>query len=92
MSIRYNDDFKKEVVKVYMARDKSTVQIAADYKNHIGNRHGGPISVPVPMAPCHFTLPCSYTACNDAFSITFLNSSTVILAFSAARSSFKSPS
>ena len=31
MSIRYNDDFKKEVVKVYMARDKSTVQIAADY-------------------------------------------------------------
>lgn len=43
MSIRYNDDFKKEVVKAYMARDKSTVQIAADYKNHIGNRHGGPI-------------------------------------------------
>lgn len=31
MSIRYNDDFKKEVVKAYMAGDKSTVQIAADY-------------------------------------------------------------
>lgn len=31
MSIRYSDDFKKEVVKAYMARDKSTVQIAADY-------------------------------------------------------------
>ena len=31
MSIRYSDDFKKEVVKAYMAVDKSTVQIAADY-------------------------------------------------------------
>ena len=31
MSIRYSDDFKKEVVKAYMAGDKSTVQIAADY-------------------------------------------------------------
>lgn len=30
MSIRYSDDFKKEVVKAYMAGDKSTVQIAAD--------------------------------------------------------------
>ena len=26
MSIRYSDDFKKEVVKAYMAGDKSTVQ------------------------------------------------------------------
>ena len=33
-----------------------------------------------------------YTACNGVFSITFLNCSTVILAFSAARSGFKSPS
>ena len=31
MSIHYSDDFKKEVVKAYMAGDKSTVQIAADY-------------------------------------------------------------
>ena len=31
MSIRYSDDFKKEVVKAYMAGDKSTVQIAADH-------------------------------------------------------------
>ena len=31
MSIRYSDDFKKEVVKAYMVGDKSTVQIAADY-------------------------------------------------------------
>ena len=30
MSIRYSEDFKKEVVKAYMAGDKSTVQIAAD--------------------------------------------------------------
>ena len=31
MSIRYNEDFKKEVVRTYMAGNKSTVQIAADY-------------------------------------------------------------
>ena len=31
MSVRYNDDFKKEVVKSYMAGDRSTVQLAADY-------------------------------------------------------------
>ena len=31
MSIHYSDDLKKEVVKAYMAKDKSTVQIAADY-------------------------------------------------------------
>ena len=31
MSIRYSDDFKKEVVKAYMAGDKSTVQIAPEY-------------------------------------------------------------
>ena len=31
MSIRYSDDFKKEVVKAYMAGDKSTVQIAAAF-------------------------------------------------------------
>lgn len=31
MSIRYSEDFKKEVVKAYMAGDKSTIQIAADY-------------------------------------------------------------
>ena len=31
MSIHYSDDLKKEVVKAYMAGDKSTVQIAADY-------------------------------------------------------------
>ena len=31
MSIHYSDDFKKEVVKAYMAGDKSIVQIAADY-------------------------------------------------------------
>ena len=31
MSVRYNEDFKKEVVRTYMAGNKSTVQIAADY-------------------------------------------------------------
>ena len=31
MSIRYSKDFKKEVVKDYMAGNKSTVEIAADY-------------------------------------------------------------
>ncbi len=31
MSVRYNEDFKKEVVKTYMAGNKSTIQIAADY-------------------------------------------------------------
>ena len=31
MSIRYSEDFKKEVVKTYMAGDKSTIHIAADY-------------------------------------------------------------
>ncbi|MGN0417003.1 hypothetical protein [Anaerostipes faecalis] len=30
MSVRYNGDFKKEVVRTYMAGNKSTVQIAAD--------------------------------------------------------------
>ena len=31
MSIHYSEDLKKEVVKAYMAGDKSTIQIAADY-------------------------------------------------------------
>lgn len=31
MPICYSDDFKKEVVKAYMAGDRSTVQIVADY-------------------------------------------------------------
>ncbi|WP_461811030.1 transposase [Faecalimonas sp.] len=31
MSVRYNEDFKKEVVKAYMVGDKSTIQIATDY-------------------------------------------------------------
>ena len=31
MSIRYSKDFKKKVVKAYMAGNKSTVEIAADY-------------------------------------------------------------
>ena len=31
MSVRYNEDFKKEAVRTYMAGNKSTVQIAADY-------------------------------------------------------------
>ena len=31
MSVRYSEDFKKEVVRAYMAGNKSTVQIAADY-------------------------------------------------------------
>ena len=31
MSVRYSEDFKKEVVKAYMAGNKSTVEIAADY-------------------------------------------------------------
>ena len=31
MSINYSEDFKREVVKAYMAGNKSTVQIAADY-------------------------------------------------------------
>lgn len=31
MSIRYSEDFKKEVVKAYMAGNKSIAQIATDY-------------------------------------------------------------
>ena len=31
MSVRYSEDFKKEVVKAYMAGNKSIVQIATDY-------------------------------------------------------------
>jgi len=31
MSVRYSEDYKKEVVRTYMAGKKSTVQIAADY-------------------------------------------------------------
>lgn len=31
MSVRYNDDFKREVVKAYMVGDKSTTEIAAEY-------------------------------------------------------------
>ena len=31
MSIRYNEDFKREVAKAYMVSDKSTVEIAAEY-------------------------------------------------------------
>lgn len=30
MSVRYNDDFKKEVVKAYMA-GKSSIQLSAEY-------------------------------------------------------------
>jgi transposase len=31
MSIRYNEDFKKEVVKTYMTGNKSITQLAIDY-------------------------------------------------------------
>ena len=31
MSVRYNDDFKEEVVRAYMEGSRSTAQIAADY-------------------------------------------------------------
>ena len=31
MSIRYSEDFKKEVVKAYMAGDKSIPQIAVEF-------------------------------------------------------------
>lgn len=31
MSVRYSEDFKKEVARAYMAGDKSTVQIAAEF-------------------------------------------------------------
>ena len=31
MSIRYSEDFKKEVVKAYMAGDKSIQQLAGDF-------------------------------------------------------------
>ncbi|MEG1086201.1 MAG: transposase [Anaerovoracaceae bacterium] len=31
MAIRYSEDFKREVVRAYMAGDRSTVEIAADY-------------------------------------------------------------
>lgn len=31
MSLRYSEDFKKEVVKAYMTGDRSHVEIAADY-------------------------------------------------------------
>ena len=31
MTVRYNGDFKKEVVRAYMGGGKSTVEIAAEY-------------------------------------------------------------
>lgn len=31
MSVRYSKDFKLEVVRAYMAGDKSTVELAAEY-------------------------------------------------------------
>lgn len=31
MSVRYSEDFKKEVVKTYMTGDRSHAEIAADY-------------------------------------------------------------
>ena len=31
MSVRYDDDFKEEVVRAYMEGSRSTAQIAADY-------------------------------------------------------------
>lgn len=31
MSVHYSDDFKKEVVRAYMAGNKSEAQVAADY-------------------------------------------------------------
>ena len=31
MSVRYSEDFKKEVVKAYMAGDKSTPQLAVEF-------------------------------------------------------------
>ena len=36
MSVRYSEDFKKEVVKAYMAGNKSIPRIAIDYNiwNH----------------------------------------------------------
>lgn len=31
MSVRYNDDFKREVVRSYMAGNKSTVELSTEY-------------------------------------------------------------
>ena len=31
MSVRYNDDFKREVVRAYMTGNKSTVELSAEY-------------------------------------------------------------
>ena len=31
MSVHYNDDFKREVVSAYMAGNKSTAELAAEY-------------------------------------------------------------
>ena len=31
MSVRYNKDFKLEVVRAYMAGDKSTIELSAEY-------------------------------------------------------------
>lgn len=31
MSVRYNEDFKREVVKAYMAGNRSLVELSADY-------------------------------------------------------------
>ena len=33
MSVRYNEDFKLEVVKAYMAGDRSTAELSAEYMN-----------------------------------------------------------
>ena len=30
MSVRYNDDFKREVVRAYMTGNKSTVELSAE--------------------------------------------------------------
>ncbi len=31
MTVRYNKDFKLEVVRAYMAGDKSTIELSAEY-------------------------------------------------------------
>ena len=31
MSVRYNDDLKREVVRAYMTGNKSTVELSAEY-------------------------------------------------------------
>ena len=41
MSVRYNEDFKKEVIREYMAGNKSIVEFATEYNVARRSFHNG---------------------------------------------------